>query len=110
MVRRLTSASAHACLIEMVFRSAVIASIVVRVTRTSRPATADRRARAPLNTLNKAYRYRVTEATATAHGRPSHEFASMYTRRVDEPLAVAVDCYAGSQGDEEERQPAPVRA
>ncbi len=34
----------------------------------------------PLNTLNKAYRHRVTEATATAQGRPSHEFASRYTR------------------------------
>ena len=35
----------------------------------------------PLNTPDKAYRHRVAEATATAQGRPSHEFASMYTRK-----------------------------
>ena len=28
----------------------------------------------------------------------------MYTRRVNEPLAVAVDCYAGAQGDETPRR------
>ncbi len=28
----------------------------------------------------------------------------MYTRRVNEPLAVAVDCYAGSQSDETPRR------
>ncbi len=53
-----------------------------------------------MNTLYKAYRHRVTEATATAHGRPSHEFRSTYTRRVNEPLAVAVDCYAGHRGEQ----------
>ncbi len=54
--------------------------------------------------LKKAYRHRVTEATATAHGRQSHEDASRYTRRVNEPLAVAVDCSAGAQGDETPRR------
>ena len=58
----------------------------------------------PLNTLNKTYRYRVTEATATAQGRPSHENASMYTRRVSDALAVAVDCYAGARGEETPRR------
>ena len=28
----------------------------------------------------------------------------MYTRRVNEPLAVAVDCYAGARGDEPPRR------
>ena len=28
----------------------------------------------------------------------------MYTRRVSDPLAVAVDCYAGAQGDETPRR------
>ena len=64
-------------------------------TRHGRPAGTG-----PLNTLDKAYRHRVTEAAALAHGRPSHEVASMYTRRVSDALAIAVDCYAGAQGDE----------
>ena len=34
-----------------------------------RPARTD-----PLNTFDKAYRHRVTEAAAIAHGRLSHEF------------------------------------
>ncbi len=68
-------------------------------TSSGRPAHTGR-----LNTLDKAYRYRVAEAPATAQRRPSHEFASMYTRRVSDALAVAVDGYAGSQGDETPRR------
>ena len=49
----------------------------------------------PLNTLDKTYRHRVTEAAAIAERRPSLEDASMYTRRVSDALAAAVDCYAG---------------
>ena len=82
MVRGLTSRSAHAPLIEMVFRSAAIASIVSTLhwdiaTGHGRPARTG-----PLNTLDKVYRYRVAVAAAIAEGRPSHEVASMYTRRV----------------------------
>ena len=57
-----------------------------------------------MNTFDEAYRHRVTVAAATAHGRPSHEVASMYTRRVSDALAVAVHCYAGAQGDETPRR------
>ena len=104
MVRRLTSTSSHARLIEMVVLSAVIAAIVSTLhcdiaTTHGRPARTG-----PLNTLDQAYRHRVTEATAIAHGRPSHEDASMYTRRVSDARAVAVDCYAGHRGDETPRR------
>ncbi len=104
MVRRLTSTSSHARLIEMVVLSAVIASIVSTLhceiaTTHGRPARTG-----PLNTVCKTYRHRVTEATATAHGRPSYEFRSTYTRRVSDALAVAVDCYASAQGDETPRR------
>ncbi len=102
MVRRLTSASSHAFLIEMVFLSAVIASHSLHwdiATTHGRPARTG-----PLNTFNKAYRYRVAMATATAQGRAFRDFASMYTRRVGDALAVAVDCYAGARGDETPRR------
>ena len=49
-------------------------------------------------------RHRVTDATAIAQGRPSHEDASMYSRRMRYALAVAVDCYAGARGDETPRR------
>jgi len=80
MVRRLTSTSSHACLIEIVVLSAVIASIVSTLhcdiaTTHGRPARTG-----PLNILDKAYRHRVTEATVIAQGRPSHEFADLASR------------------------------
>jgi hypothetical protein len=50
MVRRLTPTSSLALLIEMVFLSAVIASIVICVTLKLRPHAADHRT-GPLNTL-----------------------------------------------------------
>ncbi len=106
MVRRLTSTSSHARLIEMVALWAVIASIVSTLHWDFATSPGRLARTGPLNTLDKAYRHRVTDATATAHGRPSHKVASMYTRRVTEPLAVAiaVDCYAGAQGDETPRR------
>ena len=47
----------------------------------------------PPNTLDKTYRQRVAEAAATA-----------YTWKVSDALAVAVDCYAGSRGEETPRR------
>ncbi len=104
MVRRLTSASSHAFLDRDRFlggrhrfdRHPLHWDIA---TSHGRPARTG-----PLNTLDKTYRHRVTEATATAQDRQSHEVASKYTRRVSDALAVAVDCYAGSRGDETPRR------
>ncbi len=39
-----------------------------------------------------------------AQGRPSHVLASVYTLRVGDALAVAVDCYAGHRSDETPRR------
>ena len=103
MVRGLTSRSAHARLIEMVFLSAIVS--IVSTLHCDIATTHGRPARTgPLNTACKTYRHRVTEATATAQGRPSNEHPSRYTRRVSDGLAVAVDCYAGHQGDETPRR------
>ena len=91
-------------LIEMVFLSACITGIAPPLHWDIDTGPSRRCRTGPLNTLDQTYRYRVAEAPAIAQGRPSHEFASMYTRRVSDALAVAVDCYAGYWGDETPRR------
>ena len=79
--------SAPARLIEMVVLSAVIASIVSTLHCDHARQTGHT---GLLNTLDQTYRRRLAVASAIAEGRPSHNFASMYTRRVRDTLAVAV--------------------
>jgi hypothetical protein len=61
MVRRLTSTSAHAFMIETVFRSVVIASIVIP------PPLSEIAATGGLDTLEKTYRHRTAVTTATSY-------------------------------------------
>ena len=100
MVRRLTSASSHAFLDRDGFPVGRHRFDRHTLHWISRPGHGRLVRTGPLNTRDKTYRYRVTEATATAEGRPSHEVASKYTRRVSDALAVAVDCYAGYRGEQ----------
>ena len=57
----------------------------------------------PLN-LKRTYRYRVAAAPVIAQRSCLLFLLEHVHCRVDDPLAVAVDCYAGSRGEETPRR------
>ena len=91
MVRRLTSTSSHAFLIEMVCLSAIASTLLCVIGNRDRARRTG--ASGPLSTLDKTYRHCVAAAAA-----------STYTRRVSDARTVDVECYAGSRGEETPRR------